>query len=105
VTQAPRTRIKVETLVSLLGVNATFTLCLFGGGRRVPRPEQFRRWQRRVLLFDDYVNRAYSPATLAAKYRLSIPAVKKILTSFQRQLQAAESAKQRGNVLGKPPQG
>jgi Mor family transcriptional regulator len=104
-TQAPRTRIKVETLVSLLGVNATFTLCLFGGGRRVPRPEQFQRWQRRVRLFDDYVNRGYSPATLAAKYRLSIPAVKKIVTSFQRELQAAKRAKQRGNVLGKPPQG
>jgi Mor family transcriptional regulator len=104
-TQAPRTRIKVETLVSLLGVNATFTLCLFGGGRRVPRPEQFQRWQRRVLLFDDWLNRGYSPATLAAKYRLSIPAVKKIVTSFQRQVQAAKRAQQRGNVLGKPPQG
>ena len=104
-TQAPRTRLKVETLVSLLGVNATATLCLFGGGRRVPRPEQFQRWQRPVLLFDDWLNRGYSPGALAAKYRLSIPAVRKIVTSLGRQLQAAESAKQRGNVLGKPPQG
>jgi Mor family transcriptional regulator len=103
-TQATRTRIKVETLVSLLGVKATATLCLFGGGRRVPRPEQFQRWQRRVHVFDDWLNRGYRPAALAAKYRLSISAVKKIVTSFQRQLRAAESAKRRGNVLGKPPQ-
>jgi hypothetical protein len=103
-TQVPRTRLKVETLVSLLGVKATATLCLFGGGRRVPRPEQFQRWQRDVHLFDDWLNRGYSPGTLAAKYRLPVPAVKKIVTSFQRQIQAAKSAKQRGNVLGKPPQ-
>jgi hypothetical protein len=100
----PRSRLRVETLVSLLGVKATATLCLFGGGRRVPRPEQFQRWQRRVLLFDDWLNRGYRPGTLAAKYRLPIPAVKKILTSFQHQIQAAKSAAQRGNALGKPPQ-
>ena len=52
-----RTRISVDQLVAFLDVNQVALLCDFAGGRRIPRPEQFKAWERRVR----------DPARLAAR--------------------------------------
>src|SRR5262249_36897871 len=85
-------RLGVETLVALIGVEATAKLCHFGGGRRVPHYDQFRSWQRRVWLVGDSLTHGYSQPALAAKYQLSLPAVKRMVTTFLRQKRAAERA-------------
>jgi hypothetical protein len=82
----------VETLVALLGAEATANLCYAGGGRRVPSYAQYLAWQRRLLLVHDWLHNGYSQRALAAKYGLSLPAVKKILTTFRRQTRFAKLA-------------
>jgi hypothetical protein len=92
----PRSRLRVETLIALLGPEDTATLCQFGGGRRVPSYAQFRAWQRRLLLLNDWLNHGYTHRALAAKYGLSIPVVKKLVTTYRRRLLADRLATMRG---------
>jgi len=87
-----RSRLRVETLIALLGAEGTANLCYFGGGRRVPSYAQYLAWQRRLLLVHDWLHNGYSQRALAAKYGLSLPAVKKILTTFRRQTRFAQLA-------------
>ena len=86
----PRSRLRVETLIALLGAEGTANLCYFGGGRRVPSYAQYLAWQRRLLLVHDRLHNGYSQRALAAKYGLSLPAVKKLLTTYRRQTRLAE---------------
>ena len=86
----PHSGLQVDTLVALIGVEATANLCYFAGGRRVPHYEQFRSWERRVRLLNDYLKHGYTHRDLAAKYGLSFPVVKRIVTTFRRQQRAAE---------------
>jgi hypothetical protein len=71
----------VETLIALLGAE----VCYFGGGRRVPSYAQYLAWQRRLLLVHDWLHKGYSQRALAAKYGLSLPVVKRLVTTFWRQ--------------------
>lgn len=48
-----RTRIQVEELVAFLDVDQSRLLCDFARGRRIPMREQFKAWERRVLLLGD----------------------------------------------------
>jgi hypothetical protein len=57
---------QVDTLVALIGVEATANLGHFGGGHRVPSYDQFRSWERRVRLLNDYLAGAPSEAPRAA---------------------------------------
>jgi len=88
----PRSRLRVETLIALLGAEGTANLCYFGGGRRVPSYAQYLAWQRRLLLVHDWLHNGYSHRALAAKYGLSRPVVKKLLTTYRRQTRLAELA-------------
>ena len=85
-----RSRLRVETLIALLGAEGTANLCFFGGGRRVPSYAQYLAWQRRLLLIHDWLHNGYSQRALAAKYGLSLPVVKKLLTTYRRQTRLAE---------------
>jgi hypothetical protein len=85
-------RLRVETLVDLLGVKGTANLCYVAGGRRVPRYDQFRSWERRVLLINDYLNHGYALHDLAAKYQLSLPVVKRIVTTYLERKRKADRA-------------
>jgi hypothetical protein len=86
----PHSRLQVDTLVALIGVEATANLCHFGGGHRVPSYDQFRSWERRVRLLNDYLKHGYTHRDLAAKYGLSLPVVKRMVTAFRRQQLQAE---------------
>jgi hypothetical protein len=85
-----RTRIKVEELVAFLDVDQVALLCDFAGGGRIPKPEQFQAWKRRVLLVNDWLNAGYSARDLAAKYQLSGSAVKRMLSIARRKLLLAK---------------
>jgi hypothetical protein len=61
-----------------------------GGGHRVLSYDQFRNWERRVRLLNDYLKHGYTHRDLAAKYGLSMPVVKRIVTTFRCQQLAAE---------------
>ena len=63
-----RSRLRVETLIALLGAEGTANLCYFGGGRRVPSYAQYLAWQRRLLIVHDSLHNGYSQRALAAKY-------------------------------------
>jgi hypothetical protein len=50
-----RTRIQVEQLAAFLDIDQVALLCDFAGGRRIPRPGQFKAWERRVLVRHDWL--------------------------------------------------
>ncbi len=101
----PRSRLRDETLIALLGPGDTATLCQFGGGRRVPSHAQYLAWQRRLLLLHDWLHNGYSQRALAAKYGLSLPAVKKLATSYLRQKRLAELRGTTGRGPASPRRG
>jgi Mor family transcriptional regulator len=49
-------------------------------GRRKRTREQYLKAVRRVMVVDDWLNRGYSQRDLAAKYELSLPYVKRLIT-------------------------
>jgi Mor family transcriptional regulator len=85
-----RMRIRVEELASLLSVEQVSLLCDFAGGRRIPKPEQFEAWKRRVLVVDDWLNGGCSVRDLSAKYQLSESAVKRMLSIARRKMLRAK---------------
>jgi len=100
-----RSRLRVETLIALLGPEDTATLCQFGGGRRLPSYAQYLAWQRRLLLVHDWLHNGYSQRALAAKYGLSLPAVKKLLTTYRRQTRLAERLAETNRALASARKG
>jgi Mor family transcriptional regulator len=95
-----RTRIQVEQLVAFLPVEQVALLCDFAGGRRIPTPEQFEAWKRRVLLVNDWLNGGYSIWDLAAKYQLSESAVKRMLSIARRKMLMAKLRLERDRQIG-----
>jgi Mor family transcriptional regulator len=85
-----RTRIRVEELVAFLDVDQVALLCDFAGGRRIPTPEQFEAWKRRVLVVNDWLNGGCSVRDLAAKYQLSESAVKRMLSIARKKMLRAK---------------
>jgi Mor family transcriptional regulator len=90
----PRSRIAVEELIALFGERVTKRLILHCAGRRVPSREQYLKAIRRMMVVDDWLNRGYSQRDLAAKYELSLPYVKRLITQYlnRRRPQAARHA-------------
>jgi Mor family transcriptional regulator len=95
-----RTRIRVEELASFLSVDQVTLLCDLAGGRRIPAPEQFEAWKRRVLLVNDWLKGGYSVRDLAAKYQLSESAVKRMLSIARRKLLLARLRADTERALG-----
>jgi|SRR6266404_5370540 len=79
----PHARLRVDTLVALIGVEATANLCHLLGGHRVPRRDQYRTWEQRVRLLHDWLQGGYTQRDLAAKYSLSPAVVKRTLLAFE----------------------
>ena len=78
----PRSRISIEELVALFGERLTRRLILHCAGRRVPTRGQYLRTVRRMMVVDDWLNRGYTQRDLAAKYELSLPYVKRLITQY-----------------------
>jgi hypothetical protein len=95
-----RTRIRVEELASFLSVDQVALLCDFAGGRRIPPPEQFESWKRRVLLVNDWLKGGYSVRDLVAKYQLSRSAVKRMLSIARRKMLLARLQGDTERALG-----
>jgi hypothetical protein len=91
----PHARLRVETLVSLIGIQATTNLCCLLGGHRVPRRDQFRTWEQRVRLLHDWLQGGYTQRDLAAKYCVSTSVVKKTIRAFERKRRETQLAEQR----------
>jgi hypothetical protein len=88
----PHARLRVDTLVALVGAEATRALCLIVGGHRVPRRDQFRTWEQRVRLLHDWLQGGYTQYDLAAKYCVSASVVKKTIRAFERKRREARLA-------------
>ena len=80
-----KTRVHVEELLVLFGERATKRLIFHCAGRRVPTAEQYDRAVRRMLIVRDWLNRGYTQRDLAAKYELSLPYVKRLITRHLKQ--------------------
>ena len=76
----PRSRIAIEEMVALFGERVTRRLIFHCSGRRVPTRDQYRKALRRLMVVDDWLNRGYTQRDLAAKYELSVPYVKRLVT-------------------------
>ena len=73
-------RIRVEELLALFGTQTTKRLIFHGGGRRLPTKEQYLKALRRVMVVYDWLHGGYTQRDLAAKYELSLPYVKRLIT-------------------------
>ena len=91
----PHSQLSVETLAALIGVKATANLCYLTGGHRVPLYDQYRAWQRKVLIVNDWLNHGYSQPALAAKYGVTPAVVKKTIRAFERKRREARLAERR----------
>ena len=78
----PRSRISVEELTAFFGERLTKRLILLCAGRRVPTRERYLKAVRRTMVVDDWLNRGYGQRDLAAKYELSLPYVKRLITQY-----------------------
>ncbi len=78
----PRSRIPIEELVALFGERLTKRLIFHCAGRRVPTKEQYLKALRRMMVVHDWLNRGYTQRDLAAKYELSLPYVKRLITQY-----------------------
>jgi Mor family transcriptional regulator len=91
-TRRPRRRLPIELLVGLLGHEKALHLCQYFGGQQLPSLDRLLRWMRRHCLIADYLNNGYTQPALAAKYGLSVPGVKKIITEYLRWRRTEERA-------------
>ena len=84
-TRIPTDRARVEELVALFGEAAATRLIRHFAGRRVPTYDQYLRAVRRSMVVQDWLHRGYSEPDLAAKYRLSLSYVRRLITRHLRQ--------------------
>jgi hypothetical protein len=89
----PHSRLRVETLVALIGVKATANICYFVGGHRVPRYDRYRAWEQRVRLVHDWLQGGYTQRSLAAKYGLAPAVVKKVIRTVELKRREARLAR------------
>jgi hypothetical protein len=99
----PHARLRVATLVALVGVEATANLCYIVGGHRVPRRDQFRTWEQHVRLIHDWLQGGYTQRSLAAKYGLSPAVVKKTIRAVELKRRQARLAERRASASGATP--
>jgi len=78
----PCSRISVEELVVLVSERLTKRLIFHCAGRRIPTREQYLKAVRRMMVVDEWLNRGYTQRDLAAKYELSPPYVKRLITQY-----------------------
>jgi hypothetical protein len=80
-----RDRLCLEHLAARLGRNEALALRLKHDGQKLPSKERVLRYLRQQAVVDECVNRGLSIAEAAAKFRLSVPHVKRILGRHLRQ--------------------
>ncbi|HLK09793.1 MAG TPA: Mor transcription activator family protein [Candidatus Binatia bacterium] len=96
-------RLGVKELLVFFGQDVTTRLIRHGGGRRIPSQRQYRSVLRQLLVVRDWRAGGYSQPALAAKYGISLPHVKRILTQHRRQHPAAKPGSTRGSQPAGPP--
>jgi hypothetical protein len=73
-------RVRVEELLAIFGDRTTKRLILHCADCRVPTNHQCQQGIRRMMVVHDWLHCGYSQPDIAAKYELSLPYVRRLIT-------------------------